>query len=90
MFEKSLSNILPGEMGVVLGLEDQRYYVDFGFSLMKCWRSSKLIEESMLEIFGKFSLLPGMPLINKISLRRTMDSLRFIYHIMSKTSLYFV
>ena len=25
VFEKSLSNILPGEMGVVLGLEDQRY-----------------------------------------------------------------
>ena len=45
--------MLHGKMGVVFGLEDQRHIaVDFSFSftrLMKCWPSSKLIEESALK-----------------------------------------
>ena len=54
MFKKSLSYILPSQITVILGVEDQTYCcglpgVDLSFSLMKCWRSSTLIEESALE-----------------------------------------
>ena len=54
------------------------------------WNLHCFPHKTMLEICGKFSLLPGMPLVNKISLKRTIDTLRFIDHIMSKTSLFFV
>ena len=51
VFKKSLSYTLPSKITIILGVEDQRYIiaVDFSLSLMKCWRSSKLIDESALE-----------------------------------------
>ena len=39
----------PAKWGLYLVLKTRGIDVDFGFSLMKCWRSSKLIKESALE-----------------------------------------
>ena len=69
MFEKSLSNILPGEMGLYLVLKTRDIDVDFGFSLMKCWRSSKLIEESALE-----SSVLLYPLAESFSIKKSFFS----------------
>ena len=48
LFKKSLSYILPSKITVplYLVLKTKGIAVDFRFSLIKCWRSSKLIEES--------------------------------------------
>ena len=51
LLKNSLSYILPSKITVplYLVLKTKGIAVDFRFSLMKCWRSSKLIEESALE-----------------------------------------
>ena len=46
----------PAKLRLFLVLKTRGIVVDFSFSLMKCWRSSKLIEESALE--SSASLFP--------------------------------
>ena len=46
----------PAKLRLYLVLKTRGIAVDFSFSLMKCWRSSKLIEESALE--SSVSLYP--------------------------------
>ena len=56
----------PAKLWLYLVLKTRGIAVDFSFSLMKCWRSSKLIEESALESSASL-----YPLAESFSMKKT-------------------